>query len=118
MSNICNLDQLSAMTGGDKDVMKEFISMYLNDTPNMLKKIDDAFASNKLVGEESVAWCCHKIAPQLSYMGISEGYDLAKNVEAKLKEMSAGYPDLASNISRLNELCQQSYVELNQFINS
>ena len=118
MANVCNLEQLSVMTGGDKSVMKEFVRMYLNDTPQLILKIRNANTNQQYVGEESEAWCCHKIAPQLSYMGIAEGYDLAKSVEGKLKELTAGYPELNNELSKLNDLCMQSYRELNDFINS
>ena len=118
MSNICNLEQLSVMTGGDKSVMKEFVRMYLNDTPQLILKIRNANSNSSFVGEESVAWCCHKMAPQLSYMGVSSGYELTKNIEAKLKELNAGYPELNDELSKLNEICMQSYRELNDFINS
>jgi HPt (histidine-containing phosphotransfer) domain-containing protein len=118
MANVCNLEQLSGMTGGDTSVMKEFIRMYLADTPQLVLKIRAASAAKNFVGEESVAWCCHKIAPQLSYMGIAEGYDLAKNTEAKLKELTAGYTELDNDLSRLNDICMLSYRELNDFMNS
>ena len=118
MANICDLEQLSVMTGGDKSIMKEFVQMYLKDTPQLILKIRDANSKSAFVGEESVAWCCHKMAPQLSYMGLSSGYELAKNIEAKLKELNGGYPELSDELSKLNEICMQSYRELNDFINS
>ncbi len=118
MANICNLEQLSNMTGGDISTMKEFVKMYLTDTPQLILKIRNANSNQSYVGEESVAWCCHKIAPQLSYMGISSGYDLAKSVEARLKELSAGYPELNDELAQLNDICMQSYRELNDFMNS
>jgi hypothetical protein len=114
-----NLDQLKAMTGDDINIMKEFIKMYLKDTPNLMEKILVAKSQEIYIGEESVAWCCHKMAPQLSYMGINKGFELVKNIEGKLKELNGvTYPELDSNLSELKQLCENSYIELNQFIES
>ncbi len=118
MSNICNLEQLSVMTGGDKSVMKEFVRMYLADTPKLILKMRTANTSQIFLGEEGIAWCCHKIAPQLSYMGINTGFDLAKNMERKIKEAGAGYAELNDELLKLNDICMQSYRELNDFLNS
>jgi len=44
---------------------------------------------------------------------------LVKNIEGKLKELNGvTYPELDSNLSELKQLCENSYIELNQFIES
>lgn len=114
-----NLDQLKAMTGDDISIMKEFIKMYLKDTPSLMEKILQAKEQACYVGEESVAWCCHKMAPQLSYMGISKGFELVKSIEGKLKELNGvSYPELELQLAEVKQLCELSYIELNQFIES
>ncbi|MEN9522167.1 MAG: hypothetical protein RL065_544 [Bacteroidota bacterium] len=112
-----NLDQLKAMTGDDVSIMKEFIKMYLKDTPNLMEKILLAKSQEIYIGEESVAWGCHKMAPQLSYMGINKGFELVKNIEGKLKELNGTtYSELNHQLDELKQLCEMSYVELNHFI--
>jgi HPt (histidine-containing phosphotransfer) domain-containing protein len=114
-----NLDQLKAMTGDDVSIMKEFIKMYLKDTPSLMEKILLAKTQECYIGEESVAWCCHKMAPQLSYMGMAAGFEMVKGIEGKLKELNgASYPELDAQLAAIKQLCELSYIELNQFIES
>ncbi|MEY4875298.1 MAG: hypothetical protein RI955_1593 [Bacteroidota bacterium] len=118
-TTICNLEQLRAMTGDDISIMKEFIKMYLKDTPSLVSKIRDAKARESYIGEDSVAWCCHKMAPQLSYMGMVSCHEMIKNIEAKLKDLNGStYPELEADIDAINDICLKSYVELNDFINN
>jgi HPt (histidine-containing phosphotransfer) domain-containing protein len=114
---ICNLDQLKAMTGDDVGIMKEFIKMYLKDTPILEQKILEAKARGQFIGEDGVAWCCHKIAPQLSYMGMNECHELARNIEAKLKSLDGvSYPELDADLAIIHDYCEKSYAELNAFM--
>ncbi|MFM2226398.1 MAG: hypothetical protein RJA07_2600 [Bacteroidota bacterium] len=118
-TSICNLEQLRAMTGDDISIMKEFIKMYLKDTPNLVSKIREAKTRKSYIGEDSVAWCCHKMAPQLSYMGMVSCHEMIKSIEAKLKELNGiSYPELESEIDAVNDICLKSYRELNDFLNS
>jgi HPt (histidine-containing phosphotransfer) domain-containing protein len=116
---ICNLDQLKAMTGDDVGIMKEFIKMYLKDTPVLEQKIIEAKERAQYIGEDGVAWCCHKIAPQLSYMGMNECHELVKNIESKLKSLEgASYPELDAELAQIHDYCAKSYTELNAFMDS
>lgn len=113
---ITNLENLSNMTGGDKDTMKQFVQLYLGDTPNLLGKLVDAYQKQSFQGVDSVQWCAHKIAPQLGYMGMSSTYDLAKKIENDM--IANKMDDLLNDLTAMQDQISQSYTELEAFINS
>ncbi len=113
---VTNLDNLSNMTGGDKDTMKQFIQLYLADTPNLLGKLMAAYQNQSFQGVDSVQWCAHKIAPQLGYMGMSSTYDLAKKIENDM--IANNHSMLLEDLAAMQEQIEQSYTELEEFLNS
>jgi HPt (histidine-containing phosphotransfer) domain-containing protein len=113
---VTNLDNLSNMTGGDKDTMKQFIQLYLADTPNLLGKLVSAFQNQSFQGVDSVQWCAHKIAPQLGYMGMSSTYDLAKKIENDM--LANNHESILEDLANMQDQITQSYTELEAFLNS
>ena len=118
MSNptVTNIEHLNAMTGGDPDVIKQFIQMYLNDTPVLFQKLIAAYTNKVYTGVDSVQWCAHKIAPQLSYMGMEASYELARKIEGDI--INSNLADLSKDVPVLQAHIEQSYIELNKYINT
>ena len=73
-----DLSYLEDITGGDKEMMLEMLSLFLEDIPAQVELIKTAVEEKnmKAVGTES-----HKLKPALQYVGFNEMYELVKELE-------------------------------------
>ena len=73
-----DLSYLEDITGGDKEMMLEMLTLFLEDIPSQVELIKKAVEEKnmKAVGTES-----HKLKPALQYVGFNEMYELVKELE-------------------------------------
>jgi PAS domain S-box-containing protein len=75
----CNLDYLTRLTKSNPVLMNEMISLFLIQTPTLVKLINDSLASKDY---KSLYLASHKMIPSFSIMGINKEYEkMAKQVQ-------------------------------------
>lgn len=74
-----DLSYLEDITGGDKEMMHEMLTLFLEDIPSQVELIKTAVEEKdmKAVGTES-----HKLKPALQYVGFNEMFELVKELES------------------------------------
>ena len=99
---------LVQFTGGNKDKMKKYIGMFLENAPKLLANIDGALAIHDY---PMVKINAHSLKPQMSYMGIKEEYSNILLIEQTSGESGqhARLPELVAN---LHHVCDQAFKEL------
>lgn len=106
---LTDMDFLKTFTSSNKEKMDKYISMFLDNAPNLLDQIDKAFAAKDFT---SVKIAAHSLKPQLSYMGVKEEVSHIFLIEQTASE--AGHSDrLPPLIKNLKRVCEQTFKELN-----
>lgn len=90
-----NLDFLTSFTGGDKDKMRKYVRMFINNSTQLGEEIDQAVLQNDFSG---IRIKVHALKSQLSYMGANELSKEAANIENEIEQSGKGM------IERLNTL--------------
>lgn len=107
---VIDMSFLKQFTGGNPEKQKKYISMFVDNGPELLKKINKALEEKDY---ESLRVAAHSLKPQLSYMGIKEE---VSNIF--LIEQTAGQPAhrdrLPRLIHQLQLLCTKAVEELRQ----
>jgi HPt (histidine-containing phosphotransfer) domain-containing protein len=92
-----DLSYLEDITGGDKEIMVEMITLLLEETPTHLQTIASSFAHKNW---QQLASASHKIKPMLLYVGLTDLSDITKELEA-IGKSEEGIEKLPGLISRL-----------------
>ena len=108
---VTNLDFLSKFCSGDTERMKKYIDMYLEATPENLKKISQAMKKKDF---QTLKTLVHTIKPHFQYMGMIRTKERAEDIEGLLSEKNNGGL-LKELINLLGEDCNHSLVELAEF---
>src|SRR6187399_3253664 len=97
VSRSYNLDELKAMSNGDKKFINDMIVVFIKSTDEGIKRIETAVKEKnyKVIGGE-----IHKIAPPCRHMGTVELYDVLKKVESNVHN--------AGPANELEELTRQA----------
>ena len=75
---IINTAVIEAQMYGDKQLLKQFIALYLQQTPKDVEAINYAFTKQDPIAVKSAA---HHIKPTLQYIGANELYEQIKELE-------------------------------------
>ncbi|MDZ7695130.1 MAG: Hpt domain-containing protein [Balneolaceae bacterium] len=111
---LTDLSFLEDLGMGDDDLLIEMIEMFLQNTPESLKQIQD-YTEQK--NWKKVAAEAHKLKPNLSYMGLERARDIIVDIEKTAKND----PDknrIEHNITKVETICRQAYQELRQELNT
>lgn len=107
-ATVTDMKFLAQFTGNNKDKMKKYVGMFLENGPRLLASIEKAMEEKDLPTMKIAA---HSMKPQLSYMGVKE--DIS---HIFLIEQTAGQtghierlPDLIEN---LKAVCKKAFEEL------
>ncbi|MES2592850.1 MAG: ATP-binding protein [Bacteroidota bacterium] len=106
-----NLDYLIKRTKSNPVLMKEMISLYLEQTPPLIVIIKEGI---KVEDWDSVYAAVHKIIPSFSIMGINSNFEnMAKKIQeyASTKKQTEAIPDL---FSQIETACEQACIELEE----
>lgn len=110
--NVTDLTFLKEFCEGDRIRMKKYIELYLNGTPENLKKIEEAFSKKDYSALSRVA---HSIKPHFNYMGMKKAKELCENMENYSPEKD-DFEQIPFLIIQLKEACSKSFEELGKFI--
>jgi len=111
---LTNLDYLKMLSDDSETFFKEFIQMFLKNTP---ETITELVKQTELKNWEGVRQAAHKVKPSLNYMGMKDASNLAAEIEKSAKEMT-GVNQIPSKVATLCTLCETAYIELNEEINN
>jgi CheY-like chemotaxis protein/anti-sigma regulatory factor (Ser/Thr protein kinase) len=106
-----DLDFLSRRTKSDPDLMMQMISLYLEQTPNLIREMKKSLLDKDW---SSLYAAVHKIIPSFSIMGISSDFEnMAKQVQeyAGRQNQTDGIPDL---VLKIETVCTQACIELEE----
>ncbi|MBK8876556.1 MAG: response regulator [Bacteroidia bacterium] len=111
---LTNLDYLRELSDNNESFFKDFISLFLNNTPETMAELEKQLSCKNWEGVRQAA---HKMKPSLNYLGLKEAQGLAASVEeyALKKE---NLEKIESMVSRLKEICNDAYSELEQELKS
>ena len=112
MTKTIDLTFLNTFTGGNRDKMKKYISMFLNYCPGQLVKMKAQLQDGNYDGLRGTA---HALKPQITYMGVHGGEELIKKIEnmAGTKTDVKNLPEMLHNF---HKICEQAMVELKEEI--
>jgi signal transduction histidine kinase/DNA-binding response OmpR family regulator len=109
-----DLDYLSRRTKSDPALMMQMISLYLEQTPPLIRQMKKSFLEKDW---GSLYSAVHKIIPSFSIMGISTDFEImAKQVLefASTQNRQDGIPEL---VLKLENVCTQACIELKEEYN-
>ena len=114
-----NLDYLMQRTKSNPMLMMEMISIYLEQTPPLLKTMKQSLKEKDW---HSLYSAVHKMIPSFSIMGMNVDYEnMAKKVQefANSQQHTDGIPELVSQIERVcTQACTELEVEYNLIKNA
>lgn len=111
---LTNLDYLRELSDNNESFFKDFISLFLNNTPETMAELEKQLSGKNWEGVRQAA---HKMKPSLNYLGLKEAQGLAASVEeyALKKE---NLEKIEGMVTRLKEICNAAYSELEQELKS
>lgn len=110
---VSNLDYLKQRTKSDPDLMKQMISLYLKQTPPLLKLLKESLDKKDW---DSLYSAVHKLIPSFMIMGIDNDYEnMAKEIQeyARTKKMTDKIQPLVDEIENgIKKSCKELKIEL------
>lgn len=103
------IENLEELTGGDDDLLKEMLDLFLEQTPEMMGKILDNLENENY---KQVKMNTHTLKPTFTYVGIQEATELAEEIEEMAGRENPPSEDLTKSIKRLKEICDRSISEV------
>jgi len=106
-----DLDYLNLRTKSNPKLMIEMISLYLEQTPELIKTMKDSF-----VGEDwsSLQAAVHKMIPSFSIMGISSDFEV---MARKIQEFASNQQrteEMKEMVFQLESICNNACIELQE----
>ncbi len=112
MTKTIDLTFLNTFTGGNRDKMKKYISMFLSNCPGQLQIMKESLEKSDYSALRGTA---HALKPQITYMGIRKAEDLVKEIEHKAGSNS-DVETLPAVFDLFNSVCLSAMEELKQEI--
>ena len=109
-----NLDQLNQRTRSNPVLMMEMISLYLEQTPPLIKDLKNGLINKDWAAIQATA---HKMIPSFSIMGMHVDFEnLAKKIQEFAKAQEK-IEELHNFVLELEEVCLQACAELEEEYN-
>jgi len=105
---VTNLEMLKEMTGGDSDMMKEMVGVFLDKTPSM---IDELVNHHENAEYEKMSRVAHTLKPTFGYVGLEDAQELALKIE-EYPDQEYDQKELKKYVSNLKELSDSAVLEL------
>jgi signal transduction histidine kinase/CheY-like chemotaxis protein len=105
--HITDMRFLTQFTGGKKEKITKYITMFLENGPLLLLKLEHALDAKDATGVKIAA---HSLKPQLAYMGIKEEISHVSLIEQTAGE--AHFERLPELVAILNRVCDKAFCEL------
>lgn len=114
-SKCINLQYLTLRTKSDPKLMMKMISLYLEQTPPLIKSMKESFYSKDW---DSLHAAAHKMIPSFAIMGIDPDFEnMAKKIQeyARTQEQSDQINEM---VMKLENVCLQACLELKEEFNT
>lgn len=111
---VTDLTFLKSFTGNDNEKLKKYVGMYLSRAPEQLAAINKNLAEQDY---ETLRGNAHSLKPQLAYMGIKSLEQDIQAIEHNSGEKT-NLEALPALVEKLNVQLNQSFDELNAYINN
>lgn len=111
-NKIVKLSALEELSGGDKDMIKELINIFIEKSPGIITELKKAFHDERFEEMSSLA---HNIKPTFNYVGVDRGYELAQSIE-DFKNNPYPIEDLQKLIEELDHLTVQATREMKDLL--
>jgi len=111
-NKIVKLSALEELSGGDKDMIKELINIFIQKTPDIITDLKKAFHDENFDEMSSLA---HNIKPTFNYVGVDRGYELAQRIE-DFKNNPYPIEELQKLIEELELLTAQATREMKDLL--
>lgn len=105
---VTNLEILKEMTGGDSDMMKEMVGVFLDKTPSMIDELVNHYENAEY---EKMCRIAHTLKPTFGYVGLEDAQELALKIE-KYSDQEYDKKELKKYVSNLKELSDSAVLEL------
>ena len=117
-SKCIDLAYLIRRTKSDPKLMMEMISLYLEQTPPLIRLMKQSFRDEDW---SSLYAAVHKMIPSFSIMGISSDFEnMAKKVQefASTQQQAEGMPDMVLQLENIcGQACKELKIEFNKIKN-
>ncbi|WP_242928772.1 Hpt domain-containing protein [Pontibacter vulgaris] len=112
LQQICHLDYLYRMAGGNQEFTQMMIRLFLKQLPIELKKLELAITSENYKDVKEVS---HKLKSSVTMMGASSMEDILKQIEASVTE-GVIHQNILVLHNQLVELFNRAATELNLLV--
>jgi len=106
-----NLTYLAGISGGNHEFMAEMITVFLGNTPGILKKMTDEFRNLNYKEVKAIA---HKLKANLKMMGIMRSLKPIEEIEKYALEENRAM--VKETIDLVSNACEEAYTELNDHL--
>lgn len=103
-----DLTYLRTLSNGDKGFIKEMISLFIDQTPDMLARMSNYL---NLQDWKALSSAAHKMKPSVMFVGLKETEKDLKKVEDYSAERK-NTADIPIILARINEVCKVAVDEL------
>ena len=110
MKTLTSIETLSEMSGGSEEFMQEMITMYLEDVPEAMTKVEQALETEDTTVLKAQI---HKIKPSMGFMGMMEMQELAGKIEGHAGNGNCD-DQLRTMLQEFTANLEISYRELNE----
>jgi HPt (histidine-containing phosphotransfer) domain-containing protein len=110
---LTDLSYLEKFTNGDKEKIKKYISMYLKNTPDVIRNFQKELDDHNL---ENLRLKAHSIKPQATYFGIEKLQEVLFKIESIILN-SSNLDELQTLILSANQLNEEITDELTSILN-
>jgi PAS domain S-box-containing protein len=100
-----DLKNLYELTGGDEDLLKEIMELFLDQTPELMGNVISHFKSNEY---DQVKEFSHTLKPTFTYVGMEKATELAEQIELLAGKNNPDAEKLEELINELNVICTQA----------
>ncbi len=113
-SKLTNLDYLRELSENNESFFKDFINLFLTNTPETLNDLNTNLEKQNWEGVRQAA---HKVKPSLNYLGLKDAQKVAATIEeyAVAKSNLEAIPKL---VTELNNICKTAFIELEHELKS
>ncbi|MBL0339466.1 MAG: response regulator [Bacteroidetes bacterium] len=114
VQKLTNLSYLKELSDNNESFYKDFINLFLTNTPETLADLQQQLDSKNWEGVRQAA---HKMKPSLNYLGLKDGQKLAAVIEENaLKKIQL--EEIEGLTKQLNEICIAAFLELEEELKS
>ena len=106
--NVCNLTYLNETMGGNKELIREILDIFLKQTPQDLQDVNDAVGNGDYLKIKAYS---HKMKSSVSIVGISTAVTILQQME-DLGAKGEGIENIKELNERLNLICKQAINEI------